>query len=399
MIVQKAERILERCTECMMCKRMICQNPTECIGCGACVQGCPNRAIKLSWKKIKSKKVSIRVNGMLFEVPSSITLEEALKLAGFTFSDDKVHQFLCRTGGCYACSVLVNGKLSRSCVRRVEEGMDISTTVPEDVPPLRIIHGPAPHTVGGKATPWWLKRGREYIEVAIWTAGCNLRCPQCQNFTTTYDANTAPCTPAEAARMVVGCSRRYGVSRVAISGGEPTLNRRWLIRYFEEVKRIAPDIRLHLDSNGTLLTPDYIDELVQVGVQDIGVEPKAVRVKTFSKITGIEDEREASSLLSCSWNAARYIAENYKDKVFLGIGLPYNRELVHNIEEVEEFGKKVAEIDREIQVCVLDYFPAFRRMELERPSVEEMLKIHSMLKDLGLKNVIVQTSIGHFGPQ
>ena len=52
--------------------------------------------------------------------------------------------------------------------------------------PLRIVHGPEPHTVGGKATPWSEKRKGRYIEVAIWVAGCNLRCPQCQNFHVTY---------------------------------------------------------------------------------------------------------------------------------------------------------------------------------------------------------------------
>jgi pyruvate formate lyase activating enzyme len=277
--------------------------------------------------------------------------------------------------------------------------MEICTTIPEDLPALRIIHGPSPHSVGGKATPWWLKSSGRYIEVAIWTAGCNLRCPQCQNFTTTYDGRSAAYTPEQAAKIVTEWRRRYNVKRMAISGGEPTLNRKWLISYFRALKKLNPDkdARLHLDTNGTLLTPDYIDELLDSGVTDIGVEPKGVRVETFAEITGIYDKEKIHSMLSRSWDAVRYIAQNYKDKVFLGVGLPYNKEFMR-MEEVHEFGKRVVELDRKIQLCVLDYFPTFRRRDFKRPTVKEMLEVRSTLQNLGLQNVVVQTSKGHINP-
>jgi len=76
---------------------------------------------------------------------------------------------------------------------------------------------------------------------------------------------------------------------MAISGGEPTLNKRWLIEYFRELKKLNSDkeARLHLDSNGALLTPEYIDELAEAGVNNIGVEPKGLRLETFMDISGI----------------------------------------------------------------------------------------------------------------
>jgi len=91
------------------------------------------------------------------------------------------------------------------------------------VPPLRIIHGPEPHMVGGKATPWTEGKGIRYVEVAIWAAGCNLRCRSCQNYSITYDNASEPLTPKEAAREVTYYRRVYGVNGMAISGGEPTL--------------------------------------------------------------------------------------------------------------------------------------------------------------------------------
>jgi pyruvate formate lyase activating enzyme len=254
--------------------------------------------------------------------------------------------------------------------------------------------------VGGKGTPWWLKAKRRYIEVAIWTAGCNLHCPQCQNFAITYDGTSQPMTARQAAELVTHARERYGVDRMAVSGGEATLNRPWLVAYFQAIKALNPDsqARLHLDSNGTLLTRDYIDELVlEAGVTDIGIEPKAVQVSTFQRITGINDADMAERYLETTWQAIEYLAATYHDRVFLGVGLPYNEELVR-LHEVEAYGRRLARIDPDVQLCVLDYFPSFRRQRLRRPDPSEMLSVKRILEGSGLHTVVVQTSIGHFGP-
>jgi len=143
----------------------------------------------------------------------------------------------------------------------------------------------------------------KYVEVAIWAAGCNLRCKSCQNYTVTYNNSSTPYTPYEAAKLVTYYRRLYGVNGMAISGGEPTLNRRWLIEYFKELRKLNPDreARLHLDSNGTILTSDYIDELIEAGVNNIGVEPKGLRLETFMDITGVTDRRLAELYLETSW--------------------------------------------------------------------------------------------------
>jgi pyruvate formate lyase activating enzyme len=235
----------------------------------------------------------------------------------------------------------------------------------------------------------------------IWGAGCNLCCPQCQNYATTYDGIGKPMTPQQAALLVTHARQRYGVDRMAISGGEATLNRPWLVGYFQTLKALNPDpqARLHLDSNGTLLTPDYIDELVlKAGVTDIGIEPKAVQVVTFQRITGIANAALAERYLETAWRAVEYVAATYAERVFLEVGMPYNRELV-GPDEVEAFGRRLAGIDPGVQLCVLDYFPTFRRQGLRRPRPSEMLKVKRILEGTGLRTVVVQTAIGHLGPR
>lgn len=387
----------KKCRKCGFCIEVnSCHSPQRCSGCLSCYWACPYEARIIVEDFSERKNVRITVNGVEHEVPEYVTVKQALKLVGYSFPKE-VGDF-CETGGCWSCAVIINGNLERSCITPIANGMTIETDV-ENVEPLRIIHGPQPHTVGGKATPWSEKKKGRYVEVAIWTAGCNLRCPQCQNYYITYDNVSSPLTPREAAKIMTYYRRIYRVNGLAVSGGEPTLNRRWLIQYFKELNKLNPDpeARLHLDSNGTVLTPDYIDYLVEVGCNNIGVEPKGARIETFMKITGIRDKELAERYLQTSWNAVKYIADNYADRVYLGIGIPYNPALI-SLEEVCEIGYRIASIDPEIQVCVLDYFPTFRRRDIKRPPATHMVKIKKILNEIGLKYVIVQTSMGHIGP-
>ena len=169
------------------------------------------------------------------------------------------------------------------------------------------------------------------------------------------------------------------------------------MRFFQELRRLNLGKRLHLDSNGTVLTRDYVDELVESGCNNIGVEPKAFRIETYMKITGLEDHDVAKTYLENSWDILKYIVDEYNRQVYVGAGIAYNKEWM-TFEELEEIGDKIASIDPSLQVTVLDYFPSFRRRWLKRPTVEEMLKVKKILEERGLKTVIVQTSIGHLGP-
>jgi pyruvate formate lyase activating enzyme len=391
----------EKCKQCGFCVTVnSCHSPSTCVGCLSCYWACPYEARVLVEKPLSEVgHVTVFVDGASFKVPYGVTVAKALEYLGFSFGapGSKGPSLACGTGGCWACAVVIDGVFERACITPVREGMRIELSV-ERHTPLRIVHGPDPHVVGGKGTPWWEVDYVSYVEAAIWVAGCNLRCPQCQNYHVTYDNTSAPMTPEEAAKLVVYCHKRYSTKGIAISGGEPTINRRWLAEFFKAVtKRVSPRVRRHLDSNGTVLTPDYIDELVEAGCNNIGVEPKCLTVETYMRITGIDDKSIAEKYLETAWKAIEYIHTYHRDKVYLGIGLVYNKDLVP-LEEIAKAGDKIASIDSSIQVTVLDYFPTFRRKWLKRPTVSEMLKVKRVLEERGLKTVIVQTERGHIGP-
>ena len=350
-----------------------------------------------------SREVSIEIDGKRVKVRGGITVKKALEISGHTVTKYPEQGSLfapCEIGGCWSCAVEIDGELKPACITPVKDGISVRTELPADYTPRRIVHGFSGHTVGGVGTPWWLKGTHEYIEAACFAAGCNLRCPQCQNWETTYTGKGRALTPREAAEAMTATRSRFGADRMAISGGESTLNRRWLVEYVRELKSLNPDpnARIHVDTNASILTRDYIDELVGAGMTDIGPDLKGYYPETFMRITAIEDRGLAQRYLNTAWDAARYLIKGYKDRVFVGIGIPYNKELI-SVQEIGLMGEKLHEIDHEVQVCVLDYRPEFRRRDLIKPGYEEMVEIHRVLKEKGLTTVICQTGYGHIGPE
>lgn len=400
------------CWKCGFCTDIVaCPSPENCIGCQSCFLACFREAIEPVTNP-PGPPILITVDEQSVSVPSKITIKAALESLGFQFSRFPNVSALfapCQTGGCHACTVLVNGEPKPSCHTPIQPNQNIQTRPPENIQPRRIVGWYTPHPVGGVGTPWTSKNYAStqghFIEVACFTAGCNLRCRTCQNFDTTYNSSATAVTPEQAADQLTLLRRHTHVDRLAISGGEPTLNRSWLLSFFKTLRQRNSDskARLHLDTNATLLTSDYIDDLIDCGVTDIGPDLKAVRLSTYQTITGISDSSLAQIYLETSWKAVKYLADRYyPEQVFVGVGLPYNAAFYTSTEaremELHEWGDRLAAINDRIQVCILDYRPEFRRRDISRPSTDEIRDVKTLLEGRGLRTVIAQTRTGHLPP-
>lgn len=391
------------CTKCGYCDTYVnCTSRDSCVACKACIDACPQNARYIIEDDFDERTLTCYVNGEKVEVTKAQSVLQVLKSQGFketTFSTNEKETIHapCKTGGCFSCAVNINNKITPSCITPVSEGMKIETNTTANEP-IRIVSGFQGHYVGGVGTPKELvfQRIRGYIEVACFASGCIYRCPTCQNWHTTYLSRAKPKTPLETAKKLTSARHLYNVNRMAISGGESTLNREWLVEYVKHLKNLNPDshARIHIDTNAAILTPDYIDDLVEAGMTDIGPDLKGVNLETFKKITHVEDDNLAKQYLQTSWAAVKYILENYSERVFIGVGIPYNK-IFMSEEELQQIGDVLVKWNPEIQVTVLDYRPAFRAQKIKRPTIQEMNNVKEILTETGLQKVICQTSMGH----
>lgn len=363
------------CINCHFCDYFV-QCPgnqgKSCIGCGSCIKGCPQGARTLVPAETNGSSVTIHVDGASLTVPAGITVNEALTLAGKpTHTADS-----CGSGSCYNCAVLVNNRLTKRCGTRVEDNMEINTDQLsiEQHRPLRLL----------SFFPNYL-----HAAVSVFTHGCNFNCDFCHNWDITFSSTGIPSTPEEAAFYTLQGMNNQAHPRVGISGGEPTLNRRWLIAYVNELKRQNKNIRIQLDTNASLLTEDYLDELVDAGVTDFSPDLKGLYPETFMKISGLENEILSRKYLNTAWQSVEYLVDKYAHKVFYHVAIPFHPHFI-SYDEVTDMGKKLAALDPNMNVNLIVYQPVFRMRKTPIVGNEEIDKAFNLLKDTGLNNLWCQ---------
>jgi Pyruvate-formate lyase-activating enzyme len=376
MIFNKVQQGRE-CLDCKFCDFFI-NCPTGgsyCIGCGICLKGCPTGTRTLFSYREERSAVKIVVDGENYSVPSRITVAKALELLGKT---EHIHsEALCSTGSCFNCTIKINGKPALSCHTEVLERMEIITD------PAELEKHPSTRLVSYIQTPMHKNA------ISIFTHGCNLACDFCHNWDITFSNTGSPSTPEDAAFSIESMLLSGKYSRLGISGGEPTLNRKWLVKLIQNFRSKHGDLRIQVDTNASILTPDYIDELYEAGMTDISPDIKALNLDTYMKITGINNKDLAKLYLRNSWQALEYIIDKYVGKLYYIAAIPYHPEFMSG-EELSAIGKKLYELDKNLDVNLVEYQPAFRAREAKELTEEDILEMKSIINNAGLERVWCQ---------
>lgn len=380
------------CMDCGFCKFFTCASNRNCTGCGACVISCPNNARELVSVYSNRDDVKITIDGIRYEVPEQITILKALEISGYKINthlkheQDAIHA-PCGTGGCGECSVLVNNELKPSCVTPVREGMDIVTDPSRIIehPPKRIV------TVFNKSvTPMAELYGIR--ESSFFMHGCNMNCPSCHNWNITFSMSGGYFSPDRLIKQVSTSNSGRGINRIGISGGEATLNRRWLVQFIRQLSVTVPrNVRIQLDTNAALLNRDYVDELIDAGITDISPDIKGVSPDSFQRLTGLVDQSTARLYMDNAWQTLKYVLHQCEGKLFTVVGIPFHKELM-TYEELYQIGRKLASINRRVPVNLIEYQAAFRQRKLSLVSPEETEKSLRVLQDAGLVNVLCQAA-------
>lgn len=378
----------DNCVQCGFCTEYVdCSSKTDgCIGCGACVVACPQAARSLrpiptneSAGASPSKHlIDFVVDGVPQQVLGPVSVSTALEHLGLRSktgdSNENRSQSACRTGGCWNCAVLINDVLTRSCVTPLRSGMQIVThpSAVGQARPKRVVTlmRPAPHG-----------------HPSIFTHGCNYRCDLCHNWDLTFSSTASALTPEQTVEQL---GLRTEKDRwIGISGGEPTLYRKWLVATVKQLRQAAPESRIQLDTNASVLTPEYIDELIAAGITDVSPDFKAIRTETFMKISGVHNRQDAQQYMHSVWQAITYLHTNYADKVFMAVSIPCHPG-IQSRRELEEMARALAALNPEIPVTLTELQPAFRNRHwplLRRQTMEEALEYVS---GCGLKRILIQ---------
>ncbi|WP_373498009.1 radical SAM protein [Desulfococcus sp.] len=374
------------CIHCGFCTQYIaCPAGTDgCIGCGACVAACPQAARDLKIVDVyeaaggegKWNLIDFEVNGQAQQLPGPLSVSKALTQLGVI--PEREASSACGTGGCWNCAVLIDGQQARGCVTALRSGMKIVTrqAAIRQVSPKRVVTvmRPAPHG-----------------HPSIFTHGCNYRCDLCHNWDLTFSSTATSLTPSQA---IAQLGLRPEKDRwIGISGGEPTLNRQWLVDTVRELRGSVPESRIQLDTNASLLTPDYIDELIAAGVTDVSPDFKALEIKTFMTLSGVHDKNLAKRYMQTIWQAIEHLQVRYADQVFMAVSIPCHPR-IHTRSELEEMAVALATLNPDIPVTLTELQPAFRSRNWPHVTRQVMDEAADVLENNGLRRVMIQGGQG-----
>jgi pyruvate formate lyase activating enzyme len=149
------------------------------------------------------------------------------------------------------------------------------------------------------------------LACALFTFGCNFRCPYCQNPELIIDDGKKPISEAWILNFLY--QRRGFLDGVCITGGEPSIQPD-LLEFLHEVKRIGYSIKI--DTNGS--NPDLLKKAIKEGIIDyIAMDVKAPLEK-YSEVVRANVEKEK---IKESVRIIKSLAPNYEFRTTVIPGL------------------------------------------------------------------------------
>lgn len=185
--------------------------------------------------------------------------------------------------------------------------------------------------------------------------------------------------------QVVMSAQGWGPARniVSFTGGDLYCQPAFYIKTFKLLKKEAPDLWIHIETNGYGLTPRNLELLYEAGLDSIWLDLKAYDKGIYQLLCGTTNE----------WILE--IPAKIKDmglEIILEVVLLYIPTLVEH-DQIAKFAKHLANIDKDIPITLLAFFPEYKLRYLHPPSREDMVKAYQILVEHGLRNV----RIGNIG--
>ncbi|NMX22036.1 hypothetical protein C5S30_06320 [ANME-1 cluster archaeon GoMg4] len=192
-----------------------------------------------------------------------------------------------------------------------------------------------------------------------------------------------PMTVEQIINLVKNSAREYygdtALEEVVITGGEPTLNRQYLVDLIAHLKEFVGWIVL--DTNGYLLDDAYLQELIEAGLTEVIFDLKAWDEKLHEWYTGYSNRRILENI------------ENAYGKVKLVVNTIFIPGIVDD-REIENIARFLSEIDkkREIDYRINRFRAELSHEKIARnPYPEEIERAYSIVARY-MKNSVIGKS-------
>jgi pyruvate-formate lyase-activating enzyme len=225
-----------------------------------------------------------------------------------------------------------------------------------------------------------------FRKLKINLSGCNFNCKGC--FAIAKE-ETGPNLSIEQLINLIkkSCSFFYGkeVCDVQITGGEPTLNKDYLISLIKGLRDLNVE-RIGISTNGYLLDKILITELKALKVDHVKLDIKAYTKQIHIDYTGKDNARALKAVkLLHRYNLSFYIRTIFTPQLM-------------GFEEIEKIAKFISRVNKNIPYKIYQFAPEQLGGKVSRsPTDEEMREAYSVAKRY-LENVEYYTTETAYKP-
>jgi pyruvate-formate lyase-activating enzyme len=170
----------------------------------------------------------------------------------------------------------------------------------------------------------------------------------------------------------------YGPARnlIAFTGGDLACRAEFYAQATKRIKRACRDkMWVLLETNGYGLTPRNLDTLASAGLDSFWLDIKAYKGETYRKLCGTRNEHILEA-------PARILDRGFVLEV-LSLYIPGWVET----DQLVRIAELLREVDARIPFTILAFFPEYKLGKNRPPTLTEMLRAYSAVREIGLKRV------------
>lgn len=168
----------------------------------------------------------------------------------------------------------------------------------------------------------------------------------------------------------------YGPARniISFTGGDLYCNTLYYIKTFKLLKR-ETNLWIHIETNGYGLTNKNLENLYSAGLDSIWLDMKAYHERTYWELCGTTNK----------W-ILELPAEILDYGIVLEVVILFIPKFVE-FSDIMMFGQLLSNIDPDIPVTLLAFFPEYLLKGVSEPTYEQMIKAYLILMESGLRRV------------